>query len=228
MLLFQTLFTGADLTPLTRHTFLWLSWNGPACFAAAFQVRTGLVFFFFILSQDLEGTGCHRGVRTRVLCGKRWQAQMLRERSDGSDLWWPVWFRRSSRGARCTAPQTARGEGKESEPATSMCFWYVGAIILIWPRLNQMSNLPNYKITVLAGTVTRVNFSLISLLPEDIWFFSTVFYLSFPFLSSGRDLWFNSISPAAEHPGNYLFLPGQCALDGEEIDYHPLWFACGY
>lgn len=74
------------------------------------------------------------------------------------------------------------------------CVSDMGAIILIWARLNQMSNLQNYKITVLAGTVTRVNFSLISLLPEDICFFSMVFYLSSPFLSSGRVLCFKSIS----------------------------------
>lgn len=89
------------------------------------------------------------------------------------------------------------------------CVSDMGAIILIWARLNQMSNLQNYKITVLAGTVTRVNFSLISLLPEDICFFSMVFYLSSPFLSSGRVLCFNSISSAVEHPGNYLFLQGR-------------------
>ncbi len=124
-----------------------------------------------------------KGVRSRFKRTLSWDCR--------SDLWSLLWFQRKCWSARWILPQTA--QGKESKYATSMCFWYVGAIILIWPRLNQMSNLPNYKITVLAGTVSRVNFSLISLLPEDIWFFSTVFYLSSPFLSSGRDLYFNSI-----------------------------------
>lgn len=159
---------------------------------------------------DLVRTRCHVGVREEVLLKKVADLSVKRTLSwdynNRSDLLSLVWFHGGCWSACCILPQTAKG--KESEYATSMCFWYVGAIILIWPRLNQMSNLPNYKITVLAGTVTRVNFSLISLLPEDIWFFSMVFYLSSPFLSSGRDLCFNSISSAAERPGNYLFLQG--------------------
>lgn len=209
VLLFQRLFMGPDLTPLTRRTFLLLSLNGPACFVATVASEGERMLFF--LRGDLERPPLSRRCRKGKFYLKKVADVDVNEcfhwdYNDRSDLLSVVWFSRRSWSARRMLPRKA--QGKESESATSMCFWYVGAIILIWPRLNQMSNLPNYKITVLAGTVTRVNVSLIFLLPEDIWFFSTVFYLSSPCLSSGTDLRFNSISSAAEHPGNDLFLQG--------------------
>lgn len=83
---------------------------------------------------------------------------------------------------------------------------------------------PNYKIALLAGTVSRANLSLISLPPEDICFL--FFFIFPPRLSSGSDPRSNSISSAAERPGNYLFLRRgrDRGENGEEIEYHPLRF----
>ena len=215
MLLFQGLFTGPDLTPLTRRTFLLLSLNGPACFVATVAREGERALFSCVGSGEAALSSRCRERKFYSPPPKKKKKKVADvdvnecfhwDYNDRSDLLSVVRFSRRSWSAHRTLPRKA--QGKESESATSMCFWYVGAIILIWPRLNQMSNLPNYKITVLAGTVTRVNFSLIFLLPEDIWFFSAVFYLPSPCLSSGTDLRFNSISSAAEHPGNDLFLQG--------------------
>lgn len=88
------------------------------------------------------------------------------------------------------APQTRRGVRARYLHVFLIC----GAIILIWARLNQMSDLQNYKIALLAGTVSGVNFSLISLPPEEIWFSSVVFYLPLPdSFHQGGDLRFNSV-----------------------------------
>lgn len=106
--------------------------------------------------------------------------------------------------AEAILPQPA--QGKESK--YSMCFWYVGAVILIWPRLNQKSNLPKLQNYSLGRD--SISSELLPDFPPArgyLVFQSSV--LSFPpFLSSGRDLCFNSICSAAERPGNYLFLQG--------------------
>jgi len=103
---------------------------------------------------------------------------------------------------RCRIPEYQRRD---------MCFWYVGAIIWIWLRLNQMSKLPKLQNYSLGRDTILSEFSLISLLPEDISGFSVGCFMSLCllFLSSGKNPCFNSISSAAEHPENYLFLLGE-------------------
>lgn len=86
-----------------------------------------------------------------------------------------------------------------------------------------MSDLQNYKIIVLAGAVTEVNFSLISLLRDNICFFSMVFYLFLPIPHQvGTCILIQS--PQLQSTLEIIYFckeeEGQCALDGKEIACH--------
>lgn len=50
----------------------------------------------------------------------------------------------------------------------------MGAIILIWPRLNQVSDLPKLQNYSLGGDRIESEFSLIAPLPEEIWLLGRV------------------------------------------------------
>lgn len=133
---------------------------------------------------DLERTCCHvlwvwkRRVYLQKKSGWfRCKRMLSWDYNDRSDLLSLVWFTGDAEAPAGFCFQQHRGRRAST---LTPCVSDMGAIILIWARLNQMSDLQNYKITVLAGAVTEVNFSLISLLRDNIWFFSMVFYLFLP------------------------------------------------
>lgn len=85
----------------------------------------------------------------------------------------------------------------------------MGAIILIWPRLNQMSNLPKLQNYGLGRD--GIYSELLSDFPSARGYlvFQRSVLSSYP-LSSGLELRLNLISSVAEqHPANYLFLQGE-------------------
>lgn len=99
-----------------------------------------------------------------------------------SNRWW--WFRC----CRIKVTRQIHGLGcfcAHEEASVSLhVFLICEVIILIWTRLNQTSYLQNYKIALLAGTVSGVNVSLIPPMPEGELFQKGVL-VSPPFIREG-------------------------------------------
>lgn len=119
MLLFHRLFMGPATLPLTRRTFLLHFCYSPACCVSFIQGKAVCSSLWRKYAADLAWKALSKNTADIYL---EWQCRGIK-----------------MKGQMCVArvpPQTG---------SWAMCFWYMGAIILIWPQLNQVSDLPKLQ-----------------------------------------------------------------------------------
>lgn len=118
MLLFQRLFMGPDLTPLTRRTFFLLSWNGPACFVATVPSPKRKCCFVHAIWRR---TRCQEAVKKEVLFKKVADLDVKRRY---------LWITMTAQIYYCLCGFTGDAEvylrqhrRRRASTLPSMCFW---------------------------------------------------------------------------------------------------------